>query len=96
MIWLPDGSMLVTKKSGVFYHVQNGTKTEIKNVPKVYVRGQGGLLDIALHPDFAKNGGIYMIFASDEEEGTGGHTKLIRAKLLNRGLTQIESLYKYH
>ncbi|RBN49797.1 PQQ-dependent sugar dehydrogenase [Flavobacterium psychrolimnae] len=94
MTWLPDGSMLVTEKSGVLYHVKNGIKTEIKNVPKVYSRGQGGLLDIVLHPNYAKNGWIYMTFASDEGEGTGGHTKLIRAKLLDGSLTQIESLYK--
>ena len=94
MVWLPDGTMLVTEKSGALYHIKNGTKLEIKNVPKVYTRGQGGLLDIALHPNYNKNGWIYMTFASDEGEGTGGHTKLIRAKLLDGSLTQVESLYK--
>ena len=94
MVWLPDGSMLVTEKSGTLYHIKNGSKTEIKNLPKIYSRGQGGLLDIALHPNYAKNGWIYMTFASDEGEGTGGNTKLIRAKLLDGSLTQIESLYK--
>ncbi|MDZ4331927.1 MAG: PQQ-dependent sugar dehydrogenase, partial [Flavobacterium sp.] len=94
MTWLPDGTMLVTEKSGILYHIKNGIKTEIKNVPKVYSRGQGGLLDIVLHPDYAKNGWIYMTYASDEGEGTGGNTKLIRAKLLDGSLTQIESLYK--
>ena len=94
MVWLPDGSMLVTEKSGTLYHIKNGSKTEIKNLPKVYSRGQGGLLDIALHPNYAKNGWIYMTFASDEGEGTGGNTKLIRAKLVDGSLTQIESLYK--
>ncbi|WP_310559910.1 PQQ-dependent sugar dehydrogenase [Flavobacterium sp.] len=94
MVWLPDGSMLVTEKSGVLYHVKNGTKTEVKNVPKVYNRGQGGLLDIALHPDYAKNGWIYITYAAEEGEGDGGNTKLIRAKLQDEGLTQIESLYK--
>lgn len=94
MTWLPDGTMLVTEKSGVLYHVKNGVKTEIKNIPKVYDRGQGGLLDITLHPDYAKNGWLYMTYASSEGEGEGGNTKLIRAKLQDGGLTQIESLYK--
>ena len=94
MTWLPDGTMLVTEKNGILYHIKNGTKTEIKNIPKVYTRGQGGLLDIALHPDYAKNGWIYMTYASSEGEGEGGNTKLIRAKLQDGGLTQIESLYK--
>jgi glucose/arabinose dehydrogenase len=94
MTWLPDGAMLVTEKSGILYHIKNGTKTKIKNMPKVYTRGQGGLLDITLHPDYAKNGWIYMTYAAEEGEGEGGNTKLIRAKLQDGGLTQIESLYK--
>ena len=94
MAWLPDKTMLVTEKSGVLYHIKNGVKTEIKNVPAVYARGQGGLLDVVLHPDYAKNGWIYITYSSDEGEGDGGNTKLIRAKLLNGGLTQIEPLYK--
>ena len=94
MAFLPDNSMLVTEKSGVLYHIKNGVKTEVKNVPAVYNRGQGGLLDIVLHPDYAKNGWIYITYSSTEGEGQGGNTKLIRTKLLNGGLTQIESLYK--
>ena len=94
MAWLPDGSMLVTEKSGILYHVKNGQKTEVKNVPAVYNRGQGGLLDIVLHPDYTKNGWIYITYASTEGEGEGGNTKLIRAKLENESLTQIQSLYK--
>jgi glucose/arabinose dehydrogenase len=94
MAWLPDGSMLITEKSGILYHLKNGSKTEIKNVPEVYIRGQGGLLDIVLHPDYDKNGWIYITYASTEGGGEGGNTKLIRAKLENESLVQIESLYK--
>lgn len=94
MAFLPDGSMLITEKSGILYHFKNGTKTEVKNLPAVYNRGQGGLMDIVLHPDYAKNGWIYITYASTEGEGEGGNTKLIRAKLENESLTQIESLYK--
>jgi glucose/arabinose dehydrogenase len=94
MAWLPDGTMLVTEKNGTLYQIKDGTKTEIKNVPTVYNRGQGGLLDIALHPDYAENGWIYITYSSTEGDGEGGNTKLIRAKLLGGALTQIESLYK--
>jgi glucose/arabinose dehydrogenase len=94
MAWLPDGSMLITEKSGILYHLKNGSKTEIKNVPEVYIRGQGGLLDIVLHPDYDKNGWVYITYASTEGGGEGGNTKLIRAKLENESLVQIESLYK--
>lgn len=94
MVWLPDMSMLVTEKSGTLYQIKDGKKIKIKNVPEVYARGQGGLLDIALHPDFNKNGWIYITYASSEGEGEGGNTKLIRAKLVDGSLAQIESLYK--
>lgn len=94
MAFLPDGSLLVTEKSGILYHITKGTKTEVKNLPTVYNRGQGGLLDIVLHPKYAQNGWIYISYASTEGEGDGGNTKLIRSKLENESLTQIESLYK--
>jgi glucose/arabinose dehydrogenase len=73
MAWLPDGSMLVTEKSGILYHLKNGSKP-VKNVPEVYIRGQGGLLDIVLHPDYAKNGWIYITYASTEGGGEGNKT----------------------
>lgn len=94
MVMLPDGTLLVTEKKGILYHVKKGGNTEVKNVPKVYTRGQGGLLDIALHPDYEKNGWIYMSFASEGAEGEGGNTKIIRAKLVDDSLTEIQDLYK--
>lgn len=96
MAFLPDGSLLVTEKSGILYHVKNGVKTEVKNVPAVYNRGQGGLMDIELHPDYAKNGWIYMSYSSMEGEGEAGgaNTAIIRAKLEDESLVNIEKIYK--
>lgn len=94
MDWLPDGAMLITEKSGALIHFKEGTKTEIQNVPDIYVRGQGGFLDVALHPDYKDNGWIYFTHASSEGDGDGGNTKLIRAKLEGDRLINIESLYK--
>jgi glucose/arabinose dehydrogenase len=94
MTWLPDGSMLVTEKSGIIYHVKDKKKSEISNVPKVVARGQGGLLDIAVHPNYDKNGWIYITYSSDEGEEKGANTQLIRAKLEGQSLTQIQTLYK--
>ena len=91
--FLPDESMLVTEKSGTLYHIINGKKTAIKNVPAVYNRGQGGLLDIQVHPDF-KNNFIFITNASEEGEGKGGNTALIRAELKNNALENIKTLYK--
>ena len=92
--FLPDGSMLVTEKSGELIHFKNGSKTKVANVPKVYARGQGGLLDVVPHPDYENNGWIYITYSSSEGEEKGGHTALIRAKLKNNSLINIELLYK--
>jgi glucose/arabinose dehydrogenase len=94
MTFLPDGAMLVTQKSGELLHFKDGAKTVISNVPEVYTRGQGGLLDIELHPDYLTNGWIYISYASSEGEEKGGHTALMRAKLEGNTLTNNELLYK--
>lgn len=94
MTWLPDGSMLITEKEGQLIHFKDGKKQEILNVPKVYYNGQGGLLDIALHPKYSENGWIYITYASDEGPGEGGNTALMRCKLEGNSLTNIETLYK--
>ncbi|MBP2832373.1 PQQ-dependent sugar dehydrogenase [Aquimarina sp. U1-2] len=94
MAWLPDGSMLITEKSGALIHFKNGNKKSIGNVPEVYVRNQGGLLDIELHPQYEKNGWIYITYSSKDGAEKGGNTALIRAKLANDQLIDIETLYK--
>lgn len=94
MAFLPDGSILITEKKGELIHFKNGTKKMIENVPQVYVRGQGGLLDVTLHPDYQDNGWIYFTYASSEGEGQGGNTALMRAKIENGKLVNKEKLYK--
>ena len=94
MAFLPDGSMLITEKSGELIHFVNGQKQQVQGLPEIYVRGQGGLLDVVLHPDFESNGWIYFSYASPEGEGEGGHTALSRAKLENGQLVEKELLYK--
>lgn len=68
MTFLPDGSLLVTEKSGALRIRQpNGTVGTISGVPAVVEAGQGGFGDVVLHPDFATNNRIYISFA---EAGT--------------------------
>ncbi|KJD34787.1 hypothetical protein PK35_00930 [Tamlana nanhaiensis] len=94
MAFLPDGSILITEKSGELIHFKNGNKTSIEGLPEVYVRGQGGLMDIKLHPDYANNGWIYFTYSSPEGEQNGGHTALMRAKLRGDTLIEKQLLYK--
>jgi glucose/arabinose dehydrogenase len=69
MCFLPDGRMLVTEKKGRLLVVaQNGDKSQpISGVPEVDYGGQGGLGDVALHPDFADNNIIYLSYAEAGE-----------------------------
>ena len=92
--FLPDGSMLITEKTGQLIHYKDGKKIEVSNSPTVYNRGQGGLLDVVLHPDYANNGWIYISYASEEGDDKGGNTAIIRAKLNNNSLTDTQLLYK--
>jgi glucose/arabinose dehydrogenase len=94
MAFLPDGSLLITEINGKLIHFKNGKKKEIKNVPEVYARGQGGFLDVELHPDYTKNGWIYFTYSASTGQGEGGNTALMRAKLKNGALADKQVLYK--
>lgn len=94
MAFLPDGGMLVTEKSGELIHFKNGEKVAVSNVPSIYARGQGGLLDVVLHPNYSDNGWIYFSYASEEGSEKGGHTAITRARLQGNSLQDIEVLYK--
>jgi len=89
-----DNSILATVKSGSLFHYKDGKKTEIKGLPKIYFRGQGGLMDIALHPDFKNNKWLYFSYASKGVGEKGGNTTIARAKLTDDTLVDLEVLYK--
>jgi len=91
--FLPDGRILVTERKGEIRIIKEGKLLEEKvaNVPVVYAQGQGGLLDIKLHPDYASNGWIYLTYSKPGEGGGG--TTVTRAKLEGNSLTTIEELF---
>jgi len=97
MDWLPDGSMLVTQRSGNLYLFSDGSEEGqiIEGVPDVFARSQGGLLDVVVHPQYEENGWIYITYSSTEGGG-GANTALMRARLNDdrNGLTDHEVLYK--
>ncbi|AZQ44651.1 PQQ-dependent sugar dehydrogenase [Nonlabens ponticola] len=94
MDWLPNGDLLYTEKQGDLYRFDGTTSHKIANVPEVYVRGQGGLLDVIVHPDFFANNTIYISYASQEGAGSGGHTAIASAVLDSDRLTNLKVLYK--
>lgn len=94
MDWLPNGDLIYTEKEGKLYRFDGSTSTEIKNVPEVYIRGQGGLLDIMVHPDFNANNTIFLSYASSTGDGDGGNTSIASAIIDNNALTNVKVLYK--
>ena len=81
LAFLPDGRMLVTERDGRLRLVEGGRLVErpVAGVPEVVASGQGGLLDIALHPRFAENGILYLSYAGATPEGAATH--VLRARL---------------
>src|SRR5690349_16364405 len=71
MAWLPDGRLLVTERSGeiLVFKDNKFTGTKLSGVPKVFAEGQGGLLDIKLHPDYNRNKWIYIAYSKPMEGG---------------------------
>ena len=94
IVWLPDGRMLVTERKGellVFENEHDAVK-KISGFPETYEQGQGGLMDIQLHPQYAENGWIYATYAKPGQGG--GSTALIRFQLSGNKITDLETLYQ--
>jgi glucose/arabinose dehydrogenase len=87
--FLPDGRMLVTERSGQLRVVDDGAVGEpIAGMPEVYNQGQGGLLDLALAPDFASSGRIYLTFSEPAQSAglqRGQGTAVLSATLVLEG-----------
>ena len=87
--FLPDGRMLVTERSGQLRIISDGViGAPIEGTPNVYNQGQGGLLDLALAPDFETSGQIYLTFserAADAGLQRGQGTAVLSARLVLEG-----------
>ena len=94
MAFLPDGRTLITERAGEIRIVKDGKLLEekIQGLPSpIYVKGQSGLLDIVLHPDYANNGWIYLSYS--KQLADSGGTVIARAKLEGNNLTNLEELF---
>ena len=71
MAWLPNGDMLITEKPGRLRIVRNGTlePQPVAGVPQVVAQGQGGLMEVAVHPKYAENRFIYLTYSKAGEKG---------------------------
>ncbi len=95
LAFLPDGRMLVTERPGRLRIVAEGwlVPEPVAGVPAVWADGQGGLLDVALHPDFAQNGLVYLSYASPSADGDDAATAVARGRLAGDRLEDVEEIY---
>ncbi len=94
MAFLPDGRMLVTERPGRLRIIENGklNPAPIKGLPNITAEGQGGLLDVALHPDYKNNGWLYLSYSEPDRGGLG--TAVARAKLNGMKLSDTEVIFR--
>jgi len=94
MAFLPDGRMLVTERPGRLRIVDSGKllPQPVAGLPAIAEHGQGGLLDVALHPKFAENGWVYLSYAARGEGGVG--TEVARGKLEGNRLTNMQVIFR--
>ena len=97
--FLPDDSMLITERPGTLRIFADAKlSTPIKGTPTVRNRGQGGMMDVAVHPDYAKNGWVYLAFADPKERNGNddalGMTKVIRGKIKDAKWTQQQTIFE--
>ncbi len=95
MAFLPDGALLVTERPGRLRLISAAGVLQpqpIAGVPEVVARGQGGLLDVALHPDFRTNRLLYLSYAGRGPDGV--NTEVVRARFDGRRLHDARVIFR--
>ncbi len=94
LAFLPDGRILVTERPGRLRIVDPSGKLSepLAGVPRVWAEGQGGLLDVAIDPEFAANRLVYLSFSEPGEGGAG--TAAARGRLGEGGLENVQVIYR--
>ena len=95
MAFLPDGDLLITERQGRLRRLgsDGSLSAPLSGVPTVKAEGQGGLLDVALSPDFATDSIIYLSFAEPGEDGSSG-TAVMRATLKGDALVDGQVIFR--
>ncbi len=96
LAFLPDGDMLIADRNGKFYRSKSGKLSLINGTPPVLAQGQGGLMDVKLHPNFKQNNFIYLSYSIFKEEGgkTLSSTAVMRAKLTGTTLSDKKIIFE--
>ncbi|TQV80119.1 secretion protein HlyD [Exilibacterium tricleocarpae] len=91
--FFPDGAMIATQRDGVLWHFKDGKRTPIKNTPKVWQHGQGGLLDVKLHPDYPDNQWVYLAYSESGAAGRG-MTAVVRGRIKGDRWVDQEDIFR--
>ena len=93
--FLPDGDMLVTEREGRLRIVRGGRllPDPVPGLPEIRAGGQGGLLDVLPHPDFARNRLLYFSYSKPSADGSRGTTAVARGRFENDRLTGVEDVF---
>lgn len=96
LAFLPDGGMLVTERPGRLRHISvDGTISEpLAGVPTVLLQGQSGLLDVAIGPTFSNDRLVYLSYGEPNWRGNKGGTAVARGRLGQRGLEDVEVVFR--
>lgn len=97
LAFLPNGDLLISERSGTLHTFSNGQlSAPIEGLPPIMAFGQGGLMDLALHPNYEDNGWIYMSYSALNTQSSKpmGNTAIMRARLKEGKLIDQEVLYK--
>ncbi len=94
--FLPDGDMLVTERPGRLRIIRQGKllPEPVEGVPKALFSSQGGLLEVAVHPNFAANRLLYLTYSKPHADGKQSTTALVRGRFENDRLTGVEQLFE--
>jgi len=94
--FVPGGDLLITERPGRLRIVRGGKllPTPVAGVPEVAYENQGGLLEVALHPNFATNRFVYLTYAKKRSDGTGNTTALVRATFEKDALSGVTQLFE--
>lgn len=94
MVWLPNGKILITERPGRLRVVREGKldPKAIPGVPEVFAVGQGGLLDVAIHPQFAQNRWIYLTYAHGDQKAN--RTRVARAVYDGASLRDLRVIFE--
>jgi len=95
--FLPDGRWLISERAGRLRVVERDRllPEPVAGLPPISAHGQGGLFDVVLHPDYARNGWIYLSYAAPAEGDAGGEgTEVLRARLVGNRLRDVRRIFQ--